>query len=348
VELTKSWKDVLSWTASKLHGPDLRQLYAQVVDALGRGGQRQVQNELGWSRTTARKGAHELRTGIVCEGGGQLRGPKPVEVRLPNLRADIKAIVEQHCQIDPSFETTRLYRRVTAKEVRRQLITRGYKDEELPSEETIRTRLNVMGFGPAKVRKSKPKKKIPETDAIFNQMNEVNELAKIDKGILRMSMDTKARVKVGEFSRGGRSRAHVAALDHDYTPETILTPMGILLPEYDEFHIALVDSKVTSDCIVDQLDSWWTDNKVRFPEVHTLLLNQDNGPENNSRRTQFIKRTIEFAVPQQVQSDRAVLGRPGELLERLSLEYRQGGSGIRSWYDLERPPSHCRAGRQDL
>ncbi len=230
----------------------------------------------------------------MCQEGGQARGPKPVETRLPNLRADIKAIVEQHCQTDPTFETTRLYRRVTAKEVRRQLIARGYKDEDLPSEETIRTRLNLMGYGPAKVRKTKPKKKIPQTDAIFNQMSEVNRLAQIDSGFLRISIDTKARVKVGEFARGGRSRAHVAALDHDYTPETILTPSGIFLPEYDELHIALVDSKVTSDCIVDCLDNWWTNNKLRFPGVHTLLLNQDNGPENNSRRTQFIKRIVEF------------------------------------------------------
>ncbi|OGQ91283.1 MAG: transposase [Deltaproteobacteria bacterium RIFOXYA12_FULL_58_15] len=126
-------------------------------------------------------------------------------------------------------------------------------------------------------------------------MKEVNELAKTDKGFLRISIDTKARVKVGEFARGGRNRAHVAALDHDYTPETILTPTGIFLPEYDELHIALVDSKVTSDCIVDCLDRWWTANKIRFLGVHTLLLNQDNGPENSSRRTQFIKRIIEFA-----------------------------------------------------
>ncbi|OGQ91284.1 MAG: hypothetical protein A2289_14055 [Deltaproteobacteria bacterium RIFOXYA12_FULL_58_15] len=161
MKLSESWKNALQWTASRLRGSERRQFYAQVVQALGRGGQRAVQEEFGWSRTTTRKGAHELRTGIVCKGGSQPLGPKPVEERLPNLRADIRAIVEQHCQTDPTFETTRLYRRVTAKEVRNQLVSRGYKDEDLPSEETIRTRLNVMGYGPAKVRKTKPKKKDP-------------------------------------------------------------------------------------------------------------------------------------------------------------------------------------------
>ena len=126
------------------------------------------------------------------------------------------------------------------------------------------------------------------------KINEVHEAAKADEGILRLSDDTKARVKVGEFTRGGRSRAHVAGLDHDYQPDTILTPAGIFLPDYDELHIALVESHVTSDCLVDILDSWWSNNKARFPKIHTLLLDQDNGPENNSRRTQFIKRIVEF------------------------------------------------------
>jgi hypothetical protein len=131
-------------------------------------------------------------------------------------------------------------------------------------------------------------------------MKQVNEEAKIDHGILRISADSKARVKVGEFARGGRSRAHLAALDHDYTPDTILTPTGILLPEYDELYIALVESHVTSDCLVDILDSWWDKNKARFPQVHTLLLDLDNGPENNSRRTQYIKRMVQFVDEHQV------------------------------------------------
>jgi hypothetical protein len=131
-------------------------------------------------------------------------------------------------------------------------------------------------------------------------MSQVNGEAQMDPGILRISTDTKARVKVGEFARGGRSRAHLAALDHDYTPDTILTPTGILLPEYDELYIALVESHVTSDCLVDILDSWWIKNKARFPQVHTLLLDQDNGPENNSRRTQYIKRVVQFVDEHQV------------------------------------------------
>ena len=51
----------------------------------------------------------------------------------------------------------------------------------------------------------------------------------------------------------------------------------------------------TTQAIVDVLESWWLEHHKLFPQVKTLLLNQDNGPENHSRRTQFMKRIVEFA-----------------------------------------------------
>jgi hypothetical protein len=115
-----------------------------------------------------------------------------------------------------------------------------------------------------------------------------------------MSTDLKAVVKVGDFSRGGKSRVPVAALDHDFQPDTVLTPAGVLLPAQGELFISMVESKATSDCIVDELQHVWNLVKPRFPRVRTLLLNQDNGPENHSRRTQFIQRIVEFADRNQV------------------------------------------------
>ena len=43
------------------------------------------------------------------------------------------------------------------------------------------------------------------------------------------------------------------------------------------------------------LIDYWQINAERFSHIHTILLNADNGPECNSRRTQFIKRICEFA-----------------------------------------------------
>jgi len=54
-------------------------------------------------------------------------------------------------------------------------------------------------------------------------------------------------------------------------------------------------SHVTSDFIVDCLQDFWVTANQRFPEVSILLINLDNGPENSSRRTQFMKRLTQFA-----------------------------------------------------
>lgn len=63
-----------------------------------------------------------------------------------------------------------------------------------------------------------------------------------------------------------------------------------MLPELDELFIYCTTSKVTSDFLVDLLESWWENNCDRFTQSETLILNQDNGAENHSRRTQFRKR----------------------------------------------------------
>jgi hypothetical protein len=111
---------------------------------------------------------------------------------------------------------------------------------------------------------------------------------------LRISIDAKATVKVGPFARGGKSRAPTAACDHDFKPSATVTPVGILVPTTDEAFVYAVTSKVTSDCLVDCLTQWWEAVQGRFAHITTLLINLDNGPENHSRRTQFMYRLVEF------------------------------------------------------
>jgi hypothetical protein len=83
--------------------------------------------------------------------------------------------------------------------------------------------------------------------------------------------------------------------DHDFHPKTTVTPYGIFLPELDQLFLYFTESKVTSDFIVDILADFWNSESWRFSEIKTLVINQDNGGENNSRRTQFMKRIVEFA-----------------------------------------------------
>ncbi len=126
-------------------------------------------------------------------------------------------------------------------------------------------------------------------------MKQRNEEADGAENVLRLSIDAKARVKVGPFARGGKSRVPTQAADHDFEATATVTPVGILLPASDELFLCGVTSKVTSDCLVDRLVDWWETVKERFAHITTLLINLDNGPESHSRRTQFMHRLVEFA-----------------------------------------------------
>ena len=159
MELTEAMRTLLIDTADSLHGADRRRFMAQTVDRLGLS-QRAAQQLLGWTRDTLRKGLHELHSGVTCLDAFAARGRKPAEFHLPQLRADIEAIVQEHCQTDPTFQTTRRYCRLTAAEVRRQLIAcKGYTDDQLPTIQTITTKLNAWGFHLRKVAKCRPQKK---------------------------------------------------------------------------------------------------------------------------------------------------------------------------------------------
>ena len=128
-----------------------------------------------------------------------------------------------------------------------------------------------------KSSQDKAEKKIPETDAIFEQLALTNANANYDPSILRLSLDAKATVKIGPFSRGGKNRVATKACDHDFSGNSKITPYGILLPELEQLFIYCTTSKITSDFIADTLEAWWESNCTRFAQIKTLLLNQDKG-----------------------------------------------------------------------
>lgn len=160
MQLSDTLKTLFIETANTLKGPARRRFMAQTVQELGRGGHRLAERELGWCRDTIRKGAHELTCGVICLDNFSARGRKPIEAHLPNLLVDIAALVDSQSQTDPRFRTQRLYTRLDAAEVRRQLIAlKGYSEAELPTVQTITTKLNMLGYYPQKVAKSEPKKR---------------------------------------------------------------------------------------------------------------------------------------------------------------------------------------------
>lgn len=159
MELTAELKTTYIETAKRLKGHERRVFIARIVKRLGGGGQRRAMRELGWCRDTIRKGIRELDGGFRLPDVGQAGGRKKAEAKLPNLLNDIQSIVDGASQTDPTFQSTRLYCRLSAAAVRRELIAqKGYHDESLPSQETIRIKLNKLGYRLRTVQKSRPQK----------------------------------------------------------------------------------------------------------------------------------------------------------------------------------------------
>ena len=114
---------------------------------------------------------------------------------------------------------------------------------------------------------------------------------------LQISIDCKATVNLGHFSRGGKARGSeaVKALDHDMATKEKMIPFGILNLDSDQLYVCYGTSYKTSDFVCDALEWWWEQVKDENRETEELVIYADNGPENNSHRTQFLFRMVEFA-----------------------------------------------------
>jgi transposase len=240
-----------------------------------------------------------LSTGIQCLDNYQSRGVHCSEKKLPHLEKDIREIVDPDSQADPNFKSVFAYTRVTAKSIRQSLIDeKWYTDEQLPTERTINNLLNRLGYRLKRVQKTKPLKKISQVDEIFDNVKQANQEADNNPSVLRISIDTKTVVKIGEYCRGGQTRDIKVpkAWDHDtIKPDTKLIPFGVLDVFGGFLTIIFGNSSKTSDFIVDALILWWENHKAFYPNIKELAINLDNGPESNSHRTPFIKRIQEFA-----------------------------------------------------
>jgi len=294
-ESIKKVKSLFKGMLERFSGGEKRRAAAEIALAYGQGGQTYVAKEFGMGRDTIRKGIKEIETGVEIKDKYNQRGRKSTLEKNPQLENQLHQILRSQSQADPKFKTERLYTNLSAEEIRIQLMKQyEYADEDLPGVRTLNTILNKLGYNLKSVMKAKPKKKILETDLIFYNLQRIHNIADEDENIVRLSIDTKDRVKIGEFSRGGKNRIEVKALDHDFGGIYVV-PFGIYNVKEKTAEISICETKVTADFIVDRIEEYWVSNGYSNTGK-TLLLNSDNGPESNGRRTQFLKRIVEFSM----------------------------------------------------
>jgi hypothetical protein len=199
---------LIAMAALELTGHKRRRFIAEVTLALCGGNARRSEARFGWSRVTAEKGMRERASGIRCLENFAARRRPTWEEKHPQLATDIKAIVEPKTQADPELRSARRYTNLSAKEVRQALLAKGYRAEDLPAERTLRDILNRMNYRLKRIQKGKPLKKTKDTDAIFANVATVKAAVRGDPAILEISMDTKAKVALGDYSRGGKNPDH--------------------------------------------------------------------------------------------------------------------------------------------
>jgi hypothetical protein len=143
--------------AQKLTGYRKRDFMGKVAEDYFAGSARKAETVMGWNRHSVEQGLHERRTGLICIDNYGARGRHKSETVLPNLEADIRSMVEPQSQADPKFQTTFLYTRISAREVRERLVKeKGYNEAELPQRETIGAILNRMGYRLKKHKRQNP------------------------------------------------------------------------------------------------------------------------------------------------------------------------------------------------
>ena len=158
----------------------------------------------GWGRWNVSTGLREYQSGIRCLENFGRRGRRRSEEVNPRLAEDIRAIVGPHSYADPELKSARRYSNLSANEVREALLARGHRAQDLPQERTMRDILNRMNFRLKRIQKGKPLRKTKETDAIFANVKAVRQETRGDPTKLEISMDTKAKVKIGDYVQGGK------------------------------------------------------------------------------------------------------------------------------------------------
>ena len=299
MSVPQSIKETLRSVAACVTGAARRSIQAWAAKTFCNGSTRHAETVFGWNGKAVASGIRESEGPPAKSGTEQeTRGRPSLERTHPELVTQADQLLGTQSQVDPKFQTETLYTRMTGESLRAALAeSLNTPISRLPTTRTLRRLMNRRGFSLKKVRKTIPQKKIPQTDAIFGNVRAAQLRAEKDPSILRVSIDCKARVKIGPFSRGGSTRdaASQKAVDHDMAVTPTVTPCGILEVASGQLSIGMIVGTTTSDSIVDTLERWWQERKAIYPHVQTLMIDLDNGPDSHSHRTQFVHRITQFA-----------------------------------------------------
>ena len=223
----------------------------------------------------------------------EFRGRKRITVKFPSLINDIEKVIDKYKNIDKSFKDETMYVSITPKNIIDELITNYGYPEKFACYNTIDKLLKEMGYTLHKIPKTQVLDKIPETDAIFENVNEhLEDIEYTDESVAVISIDDKATKKIGNISDNGFTRLDIKALDHDTNFNCSLKPFGILDLKTNETFITCTSSSSTAEFKVDCIEDY-IKNKQNLKKLIIFL---DNGPENSGRRKLWLLCLVKLSI----------------------------------------------------
>ena len=270
--------------------PHLNELQRRVVagaisEGLGRGGKSAVAAASGMSRNTVIKAQREVLAGVEpssrqrAVGGGDIRA----EDKQPGLVEALDELVNPETRGNPMS-----YLRWTSKSTAKladELVRQGFKI----TDDTVGRILKSLGYSLQAPVKEKEGSAHPDRDAQFVYLNEqVGRFVDDNQPVI--SVDTKKKELVGEFSNKGREYQPkgepVRVNVHDFIDHQLgrAVPYGIYDLANDEGWVSVGDSADTATFAVEAIRRWWDQmGHERFPNATRLLVTADGGGSNGHR-----------------------------------------------------------------
>jgi len=270
--------------------PHLNEVQRRVVagaiaSGLGWGGKSAVAEASGMSRNTVIKAEREVLSGM--EPSSRQRAPgggdRPSEVKQPGLLEALDELVNPETRGNP-MSLLRWTSKSTAK-LADDLVRQGFKI----TDDTVGRILKGLGYSLQAPAKEKEGASHPDRDAQFGYLHdEVTTFAEANEPVI--SVDTKKKELVGEFSNGGREYhpkgEPTRTKTHDFVDPELgrAVPYGVYDIQNDEGWVSVGDSADTSTFAVEAIRRWWNEmGKTRFPDATKLLITADGGGSNGHR-----------------------------------------------------------------
>jgi transposase len=286
----------------RLNERDRRLALATEAKSWGHGGITAVHNATGASRKTIQRGMAELSDDPTGEHPDRVRAPgggrKKAEVANPELVDALNSLIEPDTRGDPESPL-----RWTTKSTRHLTGTLAKSGHSI-SHNAVATLLRSLGYSLQGTRKKTEGHQHPDRD---DQFRYINKLASEfpDSGDPVISVDTKKKELVGQFSQAGKEwhpQGEPVEVSTDNFPDHAdgkAIPYGVYDVTDNSAWVSVGIDHDTSVFAVATIDNWWENmGKKKYPNARRIFITADGGGSNGHRPwlwkhelTQFAART---------------------------------------------------------